>query len=549
MLTFEHRSPLNIDLLLVDMKRIRFILLLFFLCNAPIVFSISEIDSLENRLKQKLSPEDRMKTLIKMSSYYSFEDHSRCIEVSNELLELARKEKNKDAQGIALRFLGLVYANLGDSEQALANYVQAKDILEQKKFSNTLSVIYYDIATLLMQEGDTEAGVYYKKAIDAEKKSKKQRNLSSFLMGYAAYFELNKDFTRSRKLYHEAADIARKKGKLAMLASIYANLAQSYREEGDKLNCYRYCDSSIQYINAGIPQGVIGNIYQAYGESLHDFEDFSKALMYLNMASELPIKGDLLLNNLEYRIKCLKQLGNKERSFQLMEKFIELKDSIMVAKSNDDYERYMVLFKTKEAKQDLAIQKKDSELQAQKIGLLEEQRAKQYYRFFLILILALILIATIPLLINRHRKKVKALHREIKHRDVELTNYALTIVEKNKVLKAVRDEFQRSKSFGSDTSFKSEDITAIMLNIQNPELNEKLAHIEQSFQFKLSEAYPLLTEREKKVCSLIKLDFSSKEIGELLNVTSRSVDTYRYRIRKKMGLSSKDSLSRLIKQL
>ena len=54
--------------------------------------------------------------------------------------------------------------------------------------------------------------------------------------------------------------------------------------------------------------------------------------------------------------------------------------------------------------------------------------------------------------------------------------------------------------------------------------------------------YPTLTQREISICMYLKLNYSSADISKELDVTLASVDTYRYNIRKKMGVERKASL-------
>ena len=54
--------------------------------------------------------------------------------------------------------------------------------------------------------------------------------------------------------------------------------------------------------------------------------------------------------------------------------------------------------------------------------------------------------------------------------------------------------------------------------------------------------HPELSEREIKVCILVRLGLQSKEIAALTRLSTKSVEIYRYRIRKKMKLTRSDSL-------
>ncbi len=58
----------------------------------------------------------------------------------------------------------------------------------------------------------------------------------------------------------------------------------------------------------------------------------------------------------------------------------------------------------------------------------------------------------------------------------------------------------------------------------------------QSFFNKLKSRYSDISPSDLKLCALLKLGFSSKQIAEILGLSSASVRTARYRLRKKFDL-------------
>ena len=58
----------------------------------------------------------------------------------------------------------------------------------------------------------------------------------------------------------------------------------------------------------------------------------------------------------------------------------------------------------------------------------------------------------------------------------------------------------------------------------------------------LLKKYPHLSLTELKLCELLMLKISSKEIGELTNRSVRTIEFTRYSIRKKMNLSTDENL-------
>lgn len=70
-------------------------------------------------------------------------------------------------------------------------------------------------------------------------------------------------------------------------------------------------------------------------------------------------------------------------------------------------------------------------------------------------------------------------------------------------------------------------------------LKDNLANLTSSFGIHLSNKMYALTPKEIEICNMIKSGLTSKEISSLLNVSHRTVDTHRYRIRKKLGITKK----------
>lgn len=64
-----------------------------------------------------------------------------------------------------------------------------------------------------------------------------------------------------------------------------------------------------------------------------------------------------------------------------------------------------------------------------------------------------------------------------------------------------------------------------------------------NFQQRLSIAYPKLTHKDLRICSYIRMNKTNKEIAQQLNITIGSLETSRYRLRKKIGLSSNVNLN------
>jgi DNA-binding NarL/FixJ family response regulator len=58
-----------------------------------------------------------------------------------------------------------------------------------------------------------------------------------------------------------------------------------------------------------------------------------------------------------------------------------------------------------------------------------------------------------------------------------------------------------------------------------------------------------LTQHDLQLCAYIRLNLSNKEISRLMNITHESVNTHRYRLRKKLGLEAGSLLDEFIQSI
>lgn len=70
--------------------------------------------------------------------------------------------------------------------------------------------------------------------------------------------------------------------------------------------------------------------------------------------------------------------------------------------------------------------------------------------------------------------------------------------------------------------------------------------VDQNFFQSLLNQHPELTKNDLRMCSLIRINLSTKEIAFLLNISNRAVEQGRYRLKKRLGLGKEEDLNRYI---
>ncbi len=138
----------------------------------------------------------------------------------------------------------------------------------------------------------------------------------------------------------------------------------------------------------------------------------------------------------------------------------------------------------------------------------------------------------------------------------EAVNMALNIIQKNESLKALSmkiDKFRANPKFAVCYAelFELQNMIRETLQLDKDRDTFQLYVSENSdlFYSALHNKYPGLTPSEIRLSSLIRLDLSSKEIASILNISSKSVEMNRYRLRKKMQLSGSINLSEFIRNI
>jgi len=128
------------------------------------------------------------------------------------------------------------------------------------------------------------------------------------------------------------------------------------------------------------------------------------------------------------------------------------------------------------------------------------------------------------------------LEQEFENKNRELAASTMNLIKKNELLSMIKDDLKKSGESGSIKSV----ITTINKNINEDDtwdmFKEAFNNADKDFLKKIKKAHPLLTPNDLRLCAYLRLNLSSKEIAPLLNISVRSVEIKRYRLRKKMDL-------------
>jgi phosphate/sulfate permease len=150
----------------------------------------------------------------------------------------------------------------------------------------------------------------------------------------------------------------------------------------------------------------------------------------------------------------------------------------------------------------------------------------------------------------------ESLETELEFQRRELTNLALNLIKKNEFLDDIQILVKEIKS-SNDIQEKEKSINTLLSQINqsmniDKERKTFYLHIEETnndFFLKLEQSFPTLTLKEKQLAALLRLNLSSKDIAHLQNISPKSVEMNRYRLRQKMNIEAGDSLTEFINKI
>ncbi|MEQ9583294.1 MAG: triple tyrosine motif-containing protein, partial [Arenibacter sp.] len=145
--------------------------------------------------------------------------------------------------------------------------------------------------------------------------------------------------------------------------------------------------------------------------------------------------------------------------------------------------------------------------------------------------------------------KNEKLKAEFESKSNELAASLMSNVKKNELLRAVRDKLGVAKNNVVVKSVLDFIIKSLGKNNDWEIFEEAFNNADTDFFKNLKVLHPTLTPNDLKLCSYLRLNLSTKEMAVLLNITTRSVEIKRYRLRKKLNLEHDDNLVNYILQI
>ena len=285
----------------------------------------------------------------------------------------------------------------------------------------------------------------------------------------------------------------------------------------------------------------LGLLYASQGRYRQAIENYREGLDQIKGIGSMVSEIELLFELAD----SFKQINQMDSAYHYITEWRILHDSLLQINTRDEIIALEKQYQTEQLKKDAQLASKESELR-------KSQRNLLFVGLIGLVIISVIIFYILRLRYQRNialTQKEKMLAerqsaltlKELALKQEQIANYANQLLHKNEtmdLLKARLEEHQRIEDKISTLDYNrfAEDLI--------PDINDDKGWLSFKLQFesafpdffkKLANESPELSASDQRLATLIRVNLSNKEIGQVLNISTDSVAKAKYRLRQKMG--------------
>ncbi|HLN53952.1 MAG TPA: tetratricopeptide repeat protein [Lentimicrobium sp.] len=155
--------------------------------------------------------------------------------------------------------------------------------------------------------------------------------------------------------------------------------------------------------------------------------------------------------------------------------------------------------------------------------------------------------------VRLHNEQEQLLKLEIEHKNREMTSIALALAQENEFKQNLIDELGKFKQDATLKKSELQNLNSIIGSIKQQmsgnsweEFRTYFENVYSTFYNNIESEYPQLSQNDKRLCAMLKLGLSTKEISLLTYREVKSVESARNRLRKKFKLDPKENLPQFL---
>ncbi|NTW32110.1 MAG: tetratricopeptide repeat protein [Bacteroidetes bacterium] len=494
-------------------------------------------------------------------------------------LNIFEKLNDKNGKADCYNNIGIVYNKIGSYDKSLEFYMKALKIREELNDKKGISNCYSNIGIIFYyQKSYDKALEYYIKTIKIKEKLDDKYGMANCFNNIGNVYAIRESYDTALIYFIKSLKIFEYLGIKEDIGQCYTNIGNLYS------NTHNY-NKAVEFYTKSLKISEENN--NKYGQSYAllniadlyiNLKKYNEAVGYAHRGLKITKEtGALFLQVYAYEKLAIAydSLHNYKNAYKYFKLSTEIKDSIFNKEKSKQITDIQTKYETNKKEQNLVVKEKELEV-------LKIKRYILYATLVFVIIVASLIVLWLRYKIkvtkkisetekeliqtrlkdSENEKKVLNLqlknknlelekmnqeleykNKELKYKNQELINFALHIVEKNDFLEKIKSTLLNpGKSTKTKEIVQSINQNLMSLEKEKQEFEANIEQVCQIFFMKLRENYPEITKNEERLSALLKLNFSSKEIAMMLNISSQSIDNYRYKLRRKLKIDEDISL-------
>ncbi len=433
-------------------------------------------------------------------------------------LLIQQETGNRKEESDVLLNIGISYYESGRTNQAEEYLLASLAIKEElEKDLHEMIKVYNNLGLVAKENKDNEKAIeYYGMTLDLSRQIQ-DKQLEAIALNNLGSRIMEQNNPDAIPLLMESLEISTELGLKKLMRSSYKNLQEYYGYNKNYELAYRYAQ-----------------LFQEMNDSVYNEESHTR-IIELQSGYEIMMKEqeNELLRKAANLYENEKQLSLKRESIlrlRVLFLIISIVAITILAVS------FIILYnlKQKTLRQNRELFEQTSELAELKLENMEKQNNHLEDMLF------------------AEEEIRKLQHESIEQKTHELTSSAMLLANKNEVFEKLHKLACRLQDHPGE--HQEDNIKEMISEIEKQSDIDKqwevfkmhFESINKSFFDDLLRHCNKLTRHDLQLCAYIRLNLSAKEISRLMNITHDSVNTHRYRLRKKLGLAEGSLLDEFV---
>lgn len=446
-----------------------------------------------------------------------------------------------------LNNIGTIHGSRGEYTEALEIFLQVSelargDLLPESQRPARLSKVLTNISNVYSVMGNHERALEFaKEGLHIKKDMGDVVTTGISLIVIGDIFKNIGAYDSALHYYNKSIELAPPNFPryIPNILEARQSMSGAYAEMGDLEKAIRVLSASMELrlANENYKLGDAFNLMALYH---HQLGQLDSSIYYSRKALEIAVADNYKPTSkaaTKRLSSAFHELGQYDSAYHYQALHHEFSDSIFNSSTLRKYNNLRIELETSEKQREIEV--------------LEKQRVidRKNRSLLIVSIIAILILSTALAiyLIYRHRNKQLVLKNEVEKGEMALQQQTLHMINLNNHIAEIESGL---KSMKKQEVVGGKDLQSLLNNIflnrsfekEWEQLEMHFSKIHPNFNSQLMKRHDNLTQRERRLLALIKLDLNTREISGILSIEQRSVVMSRYRLKQKLGLEDDEDL-------